>query len=103
MERVYTLEEIKQILYPILKTEAVYKAILFGSYAKGLATEKSDIDIVIDSKGELINIKFYGLLEEIIQKIGKKVDLIEISEIQKGSTLYHKIQKEGVIIYEKQG
>lgn len=101
MQKVYTLEEIKQMLYPIFQTVSVYKAILFGSYAKGLATENIDIDIVIDSNGELLNIYFYGLLEEIIEKLGKKVDLIEISEIEKDSPIYKEIENEGVVVYEK--
>ena len=101
MKKIYTIEEIKEKLYPILKTVSVYKAILFGSYAKGLATENSDIDIVIDTKGQLLNIYFYELLEEIIEKLGKKVDLIEISEIQKNSSIYDNIKKEGIVLYEK--
>ena len=101
MEEVYTLEEIKNILYPIFMANAVYKAVLFGSYAKGLATGKSDIDIVIDSRGELLNIHFYGLLEQIIEKLNKNVDLFEISEIKRESAIYKEIQKEGIVLYAK--
>jgi len=101
MERVYSLEEIKELLYPIFMANAVYSAILFGSYAKGEATSESDIDIVIDSKGELLNINFYGLLEQMIKALGKKVDLIEISEIRENSPIYEELQKEGVLLYER--
>ena len=101
MERVYTLDEIKEMLYPIFMSNAVYEAKLFGSYAKGLATNKSDIDIVIDSKGELLNINFYGLLEQIVQTLKKKIDLFEVSEIKKDSPIYQEIQKEGVLLYAK--
>lgn len=100
-EKIYTIEELKNILQEILEQFAVEKAILFGSYAKNTPTPKSDIDIVIDSKGQLLNIKFYGLLEELVQKLGKNIDLFEISEIQKDSKLYKDILKEGVIVYEK--
>ena len=58
MEKVYTAEEIKKKLEPIFKAAPIEKAILFGSYAKGLQTYSSDVDIVIDSKGQLININF---------------------------------------------
>jgi len=101
MESIYDLEEIKKILYPVFMANAVYKAILFGSYAKGSATEKSDIDIVIDSNGELLNIHFYGLLEQIIEKLNKNVDLFEISEIKKDSSIYEAIQREGVLLYAR--
>lgn len=100
-EKIYTIEEIKNILQDILKNFTVKKAILFGSYAKHTPTAKSDIDLVIDSDGTLINIYFYGLLEELVTKLQKNVDLFEISEIQKNSDIYKNIEKEGVVVYEK--
>lgn len=100
--KIYTIEEIKLILKDILKNFAVKKAILFGSYAKNNPTLNSDIDLVIDSEGQLLNIKFYGLLEELVEKLDKNIDLFEISEIQKDSGIYNNIQKEGVVIYEEQ-
>ena len=100
-EKIYTIEELKNILKDIFKNFAVKKAILFGSYAKNTPTEKSDIDLVIDSEGKLLNIYFYGLLEDLVQKLQKNVDLFEITEIQKGSRIYKDIENEGVIIYEK--
>lgn len=99
--KIYTLEELKKILATILVDYDVKRAILFGSYAKNIPTSKSDIDLVIDSEGKLLNIKFYGLLEILVQKLKKNVDLFEISEIQKNSKIYESIQNEGVVVYEK--
>jgi len=62
-EKIYTIEELKDILQDILKQFAVKRAILFGSYAKNTPTAKSDIDIVIDSEGKLLNINFYKALK----------------------------------------
>ena len=101
MNKVYSPEEIKNILYPIFIANSVYRAVLFGSYAKGGATDVSDIDIVIDSKGELLNINFYGLLEEIKEKLGKNIDLSEISEVKHNSPIYTAIQSEGVLLYAR--
>ena len=100
-EKIYTIEELKDMLKDILKSFSVKRAILFGSYAKNKPTSKSDIDLVIDSERKLLNIYFYGLLEDIVQRLQKNVDLFEISEIQKGSRIYNDIQNEGVIIYEE--
>lgn len=100
-EKIYSIEEIKKILQDILKNFAVKKAILFGSYAKNTPTPISDIDLVIDSEGKLLNIYFYGLLEDLVNKLQKNIDLIEISEIKKDSPIYQQIQKEGVVVYEK--
>ena len=100
-EKIYTIQELKNKLQEILKNFEVKKAILFGSYAKNTPTSKSDIDLVIDSEGKLLNIYFYGLLEDLVQKLQKNVDLFEISEIQKDSKIYNDIKNEGVIVYEK--
>lgn len=100
-EKVYTIDELKLILQEILKNFAVKKAILFGSYAKNTPTSRSDIDLVIDSEGKLLNINFYGLLEDLVQKLEKNIDLFEISEIQKDSRIYNDIKNEGVIVYER--
>ena len=100
-DKIYTIEELKQILSEILTKFTVKKAILFGSYAKNLQTKKSDIDLVIDSEGKLLNINFYGLLEEIVEKTNKEIDLFEISEIKKGTPIYEAIEKEGIVVYER--
>ena len=100
-DKIYTIEELKNKVSPILKNTDVKQAILFGSYAKNTPTSKSDIDLVIDSEGKLLNIYFYGLLEDLVQGLQKKVDLFEISEIQKGSKIYDDIRREGIVIYER--
>ena len=46
-EKIYSIEEIKSMLYEILKKADVRKAILFGSYARNTSTSTSDIDIVM--------------------------------------------------------
>ena len=98
---IYTIEDIKTKLTPIFQAEPVYKAILFGSYATNEATEKSDIDIVIESKGELINWNFYGVLEDIVCTLTKEIDLIELSQIKVNSPIYNEIYEKGVVIYER--
>ena len=100
-EKIYTIEEVKNKLNDILKNFSVKKAILFGSYAKGIPTSKSDIDLVIDSEGKLLNIYFYGLLEDLVQKFNKNIDLFEISEIKENSRIYNDIQREGIVVYER--
>ena len=100
-EIVYTRNEIKEKLAPIFKAAPIEKAILFGSYAKGLQTPSSDVDIVIDSNGKVRGIDFFGILEEITVCLDKRIDLIERYEIQENSPIYHTIEREGVVLYEK--
>ncbi len=101
MSRLLNIETIKQKLTDILSTEPVYKAILFGSYAKGNADSKSDIDLVIDSRGALCGLRFFGVLEKIKNTLCKKIDLIEISEIEEGSEIEKVILREGIVIYDR--
>lgn len=100
-ERVYTIEEIKQILTDLLKNMPVYSVILFGSYAKNNATKTSDIDMVIDSKGKIKGLKFYALIDLIKETFDKDVDVIEKIEIDIGSKIEKEIKKTGVVVYEK--
>lgn len=99
-EKIYTIDEIKSLLNEIFYNFNIKKAILFGSYAKQTPTSKSDIDIVVDSDGKLLNINFYGLLEEIVQKLQKNIDLFEITEIQK-IVIYIIIYKRRELLFMK--
>jgi len=87
---------------PVFESAPIQRATLFGSYAKGTATPQSDIDIVLDSQGELRGLEFYGILEDITEALGKKVDLFEISEIQPHSPFMDEINRQGVVLYERQ-
>ena len=101
MSETYKIEELSEKLRPIFKSAPVYKAILFGSYAKGVPTSNSDIDIVIDSKGELRGLDFYGVLEDMVETLNKDVDLFEASEIRQNSSIQNEIIEQGVILYER--
>ena len=101
MEKVYTTNEIKEKLLPIFNVTPVEKAILFGSYAKGNPTQLSDVDILIDSKGKIRGIDFFGILEDITETLGVPVDLIEASQIIDGGRTQSEISKTGIIIYER--
>ena len=45
--KLYSIEDIKNMIYEILANTEVEKAILFGSYAKNKPTKNSDIAILI--------------------------------------------------------
>lgn len=96
---VYTVNQIKNILTPILAKNGVRKAVLFGSYSKSNAIEKSDVDLLVDSG--LRGLQFVGLLDEIQSSLGKDVDLLDIRHIESGSPVDEEIRKTGVVIYEE--
>ena len=49
----YSIGEIRAIIAPIAREYGVKKIALFGSYAKGSATPKSDIDLHLIDTGDL--------------------------------------------------
>ena len=95
---IYSQNQIRDILNPVFKTHNIKKAILFGSYAKGAADERSDVDILVDSG--LRGLSFFGLLEDIVTLLDKDVDLIDTSQIIPDSEIEKEIAKSGVVIYE---
>ena len=100
-EKIYTIEEIKNILKDILNDEPVYQVILFGSYAKSKATKKSDIDLLIDTKSKLKGFSLLKLICKIQEKLKKEIDGFEKYEIIKDSPIDKEIKETGVVIYEK--
>lgn len=96
---IYTVPQIKEKLYPIFAENKINKAVLFGSYAKGTASEKSDVDLMVDSG--LYGLKFVGFLGEVSDALGKEVDLIDVRQIMPGSVIDKEISKMGEVIYEK--
>jgi len=70
-----TQSEIKRKVLSILKKNKVIKAGLFGSYARGDANSKSDVDILIQPPSGL-GLEFIGIKLELEEKLGKKVDLL---------------------------
>ncbi|WP_455530158.1 nucleotidyltransferase family protein [Ruminococcus sp.] len=97
MNNTYTVSQIQDILVPIFREYNIRKAILFGSYAKGSAKDKSDIDLLVDSG--LKGLAFFGLLEDVVNALGKEVDLLDTSQIIPNSDVDNEIKKTGVMIY----
>lgn len=89
----YITEKCKLVLdeYP------VHYCILFGSYAKGKASESSDIDLLISS--EVKGLKFYGMVEKLRNALHKKVDVLNVEQLKDNLDLTEEILKDGIRIY----
>ena len=96
-QQIYTVADIKEKLMPIFDKYKIKKAVLFGSYAKGIARDNSDIDIMVDSN--LRGLAFLGLLEDVVNAVGKSVDLLDKSQIINSSRIQREIEDTGVVIY----
>ena len=94
---VYDITEIKERLTPIFRDNQVKRAVLFGSYAKGAACPKSDVDILVDSG--LKGLDFVGLVEYVREALQKNVDVFDVCYVKKGSRVDREIAETGVPIY----
>ncbi|MEW5760910.1 MAG: nucleotidyltransferase family protein [Candidatus Thermoplasmatota archaeon] len=90
------IETIKEKVIPILKRYGVEKAGIFGSIVRGEATEKSDIDILVEIKSDISLLDFVGLKLELEEALGRNVDLGEYDTIK--PIIKERILKEVVTI-----
>lgn len=75
---VLTLKQIKDRIGPVIQKHGIKNVYLFGSYARGEANRNSDVDIYCD-KGDVDTLwKHSALQDELIDALGKDVDVITI-------------------------
>ncbi|MCL2171412.1 MAG: nucleotidyltransferase domain-containing protein [Defluviitaleaceae bacterium] len=96
-----TIDDVVRIIAPIIDSSPVRRIILFGSYAKGTNTANSDIDLVIDSNGQLRGIDFFALSSKMAQALPIEADIFEMREIAPNSQMHDTIAQEGVVIYDR--
>ncbi len=99
MEQIYSIDELRSILSPVFVRYGVKRAVLFGSYGKSRATEKSDVDLLVDSG--LRGLRFVGLSEALRTTLKKDVDVFDISHIEPHSPIEREIHDTGVTLYEE--
>lgn len=76
-----TIKEIKKKILPILKDHDVKKAALFGSLVKKEAKKESDIDILIEFKGNKSLLDLASLKIELENKLKRKVDVVTYNSL----------------------
>lgn len=94
-----TIDEIKAACKTVLDEYSVKYCILFGSYAKGTATEQSDVDLLIST--DVTGLRFYGITERLRNELNKKVDLLDLRQLTDNRGLLDDILKDGVKVYEQ--
>ena len=86
---IYTIEEIRNAVTPVAMKYGLKSVYLFGSYARGTATEDSDVDLFIDTTGTSIRTLFDlgAVYCDFEEALGKQIDLITKSSFdQKAMT-----------------
>lgn len=92
-----TVEQIKDICSAVFQSYQIEYCYLFGSYSKGTATETSDVDLLVSMPVD--GLKFYELLELLRENLKKKVDLLDVAQLNNNPTLVQEILRDGVKIY----
>jgi hypothetical protein len=73
---------IKKKVLPILKKHAVKRAAIFGSFARGDAKAKSDVDILIEYKTKDKSLfDLVDLKSDLEKTLDRKVDVITYNSI----------------------
>ena len=94
---IVTIDYIKEKCAEVFQNYEVEFCYLFGSYAKDQANEKSDIDLLISSNVK--GLKYFGMVEELRTTLNKKVDALDINQLNDNMELVQEILKTGVKIY----
>lgn len=85
-----------------LSAQPVVRAWLFGSYSRGEENADSDVDILVDydrSAGKISLFKMGGMLMDLSELIGKKVDLVDnegLLDFARPS-----VDRDKILIYER--
>ena len=73
------LEKLKLKIIQILKKRGIKKAGIFGSFARGEQTKKSDIDILVTFDHSIHHsyFDFINIKDDFQNTLGREVDLVE--------------------------
>ena len=86
---VYSLDDIRSLVAPIIRKYRIPAMYLFGSYARGDATENSDIDFLIDTTGtQLTSLLALGSLYCDLEGVfRKRIDIVTVRAISQEANM----------------
>lgn len=94
---ILTVEQIKKSCAEVFADYTVEYCYLFGSYAKGKAKETSDVDLLVATAAS--GMEFFGFVESLRETLKKKVDVLDVAQLNNNPTLVQEILKDGIKIY----
>ena len=93
-----TISIIKNEIEPIAREYGVKKVYVIGSYAKGIATEDSDVDLLVEKAPNMSAVTLAAFWNRIIKALKCNVDLLLTTGINK--KFDEAIGENRVLIYE---
>ena len=98
MDRIYSISEIAGLIIPIAKRYGVASVWLFGSYARGEATETSDVDLLIDHGKIQTLFELTAFRLDCENALRKPVDVVTLDAVS--PRLSRSIQRDEVMIFD---
>ena len=98
-DKIYTLDEIREIAHPIAQRYGIAALYLFGSYARGEATSRSDIDFRVDRGNQVDLLELGGLFSDLEDAFQKKVHVVTTQMLS--PEFLNSICTEEILIYGK--
>lgn len=100
---VYSLDEIKKRVLPIIQKYNIPAMYLFGSYARGEAAEESDLDFLVDTTGTCLTSllrlgELYCDLETVFEK---RIDLITVRAMMQNDAMESDRDFRDVVLRER--
>ncbi len=94
------VSKMQETLAEYFKTKPVLKAWLFGSFARGEETAKSDVDIlVVLDHSQPVGLEFFGMYEDLKELLGRNVDLV--TERSLASFARKSVERDRRLVYER--
>ena len=75
------INEIRKIVVPIAYAYGVKRLYLFGSYAKGTARGKSDVDLLVEKGKPMSLLNLFGMRQLFQEALSLSVDLVTTAGI----------------------
>jgi len=97
--RQYTIPQIKEVLSRACFDDRANRIVLLGSYAKGQAGAKSDIDLYLDSGRRITGFDFFALKAAFEDAFHTEIDLLPDLDVISGSPVEREIREFGVTVY----
>ena len=103
---IYTLDELREKIKPIAEKYELPAVYIFGSYARGEATEDSDVDVLIDGRSPKLRGMMIGALYiDLEESLQKELSLVETEALEeprvklKRPWFYENVNKDKVMVY----
>ena len=96
-DKIYTIDEIKELVAPVAARYDIEAIYLFGSYARGEANEDSDIDILLE-KGDIKGLQVLDFQEDLARRLDRPVDVVTTAGASE--RFLAKIRQDEVVLYE---